>query len=249
MKEKEALTLYTAPAPKESTADQHHRDKWLFHHTRKWIMARMKWFAQEFERRAETAKQGVQAERFKVAVQDIAEGDPPTAADFGRAPNFPGWLKRHAGRFEELATTPPQKELAASFRQFAREVGSPAVKEIFQKPLVNELVQDIKAWMGGSSNGVPFAKLSHEGKREYLGVGIDWTDYINRGLAIETKETWRGIDAIIDNVIAGKPTDQWVDGTGPKAGIRGTLRAQLEAKPSSGKSQQPKRPKDPERTP
>src|SRR5207248_5186362 len=45
----------------------------------------------------------------------------------------------------------------AAFREFTREVSSPAVKEIFQRPLVNELVEDIKAWMAGSSNGVPFA--------------------------------------------------------------------------------------------
>jgi hypothetical protein len=91
-------------------------------------------------------------------------------------------------------------------------VGSPAVREAFQRPLLNELVADIQAWMQGSSNGVPFASLSPEGKRELLGVGIDWTDYIDRGLTFETEETWRGIEAIIDNAVAGKPADQWLPG-------------------------------------
>jgi hypothetical protein len=208
----ECLTICSAPAAKQPTAEQHRRDERLMQRAQAIIMMRLEWFAQEFERLAETAKQGVQAEHFKEAVADIAGGGPLTAAGFSRYTNFPGWLKDHAERFEQLAATQPQKALAASFRDFTRAAGSAAVKDIFQQPLVNELVEDIKAWMEGSSNGVPFASLSPEGKRELVGIGVDWTDYINRGLAVGTKETWMGIEAIIDNAIAGKPSEQWMAG-------------------------------------
>src|SRR5262249_23010959 len=76
-------------------------------------------------------------------------------------------------------------------------------------PLVNALVEDIKAWMGGKSNGVPFDQLSPEGKWELLGIGVDWTDYINRGLDVG-RDTAGNIGRIIENAIAGKPTDQWM---------------------------------------
>ncbi len=205
------LKICEAPAVTQPT-EQHRRDKRLMQRAQAIIMMRLEWFAQEFECLAETAKQGLQADHFKAAVEDIAEGGPLTAADFSRHTNFPGWLKGHADRFDELATTQPQKALAASFRDFSRAAASAAVKDIFRRPLVNELVEDIKTWMEGSSNGVPFASLSPEEKREHLGVGVDWTDYINRGLAVGTKETWMGIEAIIDNAIAGKPSEQWMAG-------------------------------------
>lgn len=243
VKKETGLTICEAPAVEGPKTEQHRRDELLFHETRRSIMNRLKSFAGEFERLAETAKQGVQAERFKVAVQDIANDYPLTAADFSRHINFPGWLRREARRFEQLATTPAQKAMAASFREFAKDVSSPAVKDAFQRPLVNHLVEDIKAWMAGSSDGVPFAQLSHEGKRELLGVGIDWTDYINRGLAIETKETWMGIGAIIDNAIAGKPSDQWIPGAqnpGQAAvtGQKGDIRTVLDALRKPGLHQQ-----------
>jgi hypothetical protein len=210
MKKEERVTIGTAPAARPPASEQHRRDQELFEQTRDSIMTRLVSFAQEFERLAETALQGIQAERFKVAVRDLIEGEPLTAADFSLVTNFAGWLQGHGDRFAELATTPAQQALAASFREFTREVGGPAVREAFQRPLLNELVEDIQAWMQGSSHGVPFASLSPEGKRELLGVGIDWTDYIDRGLTFETAETWRGIEAIIDNAIAGKPADQWL---------------------------------------
>src|SRR5262249_38454937 len=162
-KKDEPLAVHTAPAASPPTAEEHRRAEELMRETRDWIMARLVSFALEFESLAETARQGVLAERFKVAVQSFAKGRPGTAADLSPDNfNFPDWLKGDADRFEKVATTPAQKELAGLLREFAREVGSPAVKEIFQRPLVNALVEDIKAWMGGKSNGVPFDQLSPE---------------------------------------------------------------------------------------
>jgi hypothetical protein len=230
MKKQEPLTVYGAPAAGRPTTEQHRRDELLLHQTREWIVGGLEAFADELERLAKTPKQGVQADRFQAAVQDLAAGGPLTAADFSGHTNFPGWLQCHAARFQELATTAPQQSLATSFRDFARQMSSPEMQDIFQRPLVNELVEDLQAWMQGSSNGVPFASLSREGKRELLGVGIDWTDYLNRGLAVETKETSRGIAAIIDNAIAGKPSDQWLDGAPgrhSKTGTTGSLANQL----------------------
>jgi hypothetical protein len=229
MKEKELLTVHAAP-PAGQPTEQHRRDERLMQQARESITTRLESFGQEFDRLAETAGQGVQAERFRMAVRHLAESGPLTAADFSGPTDFPGWLKMHGDRFEELATTPAQKELVASFREFTREAGSEAVKETFQRPLVNELVEDIKAWMQGSSNGVPFDSLPPEGKKELLSLGIDWTDYINRGLAVETGETWMGIDVIIDNAVAGKSAEQWMEGAqgpGPKDGTPGALRDQL----------------------
>jgi hypothetical protein len=186
-------------------------DELAAHQTRESIKIRLESFSDEFERLARTAKQGVLAERFKVVVHDKDTSTVPMiAADLEPLAD---WMKGYADGFEELARTPEQKKLAASFREFIHEVTSPAVKDAFQRPLVNELVEEIKGAMAdGSSNGVPFARLSQEGKEEFLSVVIDWTDYINRGLivCIGDEKTYEGIHRIIENAIAGKPSKHWM---------------------------------------
>jgi hypothetical protein len=122
-------------------------------------------------------------------------------------------MKGYCDGFEKLARTPEQKTLAASFREFIYEVTSPAVKDAFQRPLVNGLVEEIKEAMAhGSTNGVPFARLSQEGKEEFLSFIIDWTDYLNRGLevGIGDEKTCESIQCIIENAIAGKPSEHWI---------------------------------------
>jgi hypothetical protein len=180
------------------------------------IMIRLEAFADEFERVAATAKQRHLAGRFTAAVSEIPKGGPLTAA--GLEP-LGEWLKGYGDGFEELARTSEQKELATSFRKFvAQEVTNPEVNEVFQRPLRKELIDEISTAMAhGVNNGVPFAGLSKEGKKEFLSVVIDWTDYINRGLEVGRKKTCVGIARIVDNAIAGKPSEEWMGRPAPLA--------------------------------
>ncbi len=257
MKEEKSLTENGSP-PAESPSGQHLHDARLFQQTRQALTTRLQWFAGEFGRLAKTAGQGVQAERFRVAVNEMAEVNPLRATDLEP---LQGWLKRQSDSFGLLATTPAQIELAASFRMFAAEATSPAVRAVFQKHYVNELVKEIEDWMGGKSNGVPFASLSLEDKRGMLEMAVDWTHYINCGLEFGDGATSEDIRRIVDNAIAGKPSGQWVVGAdpaaeshvrvaggGPQAGISGTLHTMLESKASDKDKKQP-RPKERERTP
>jgi hypothetical protein len=203
-------------------------DDLFAHQTGESIMIRLESFADEFERVERTAKQGVLAESFKNAVHDIAKDGPLSAAHLEQLGD---WLNGYVDGFERLASTSEQKELVASFSEFAKEITGPAVKDVFQKALVNELADEITMAMAeGSSNGVPFARLSREGKEEFLSDAIDWTDYIDRGLEVSigdetTYEDIAGIDqtryegiaCIIDNAIAGKPSEQWMARTGSLA--------------------------------
>jgi len=190
-------------------------DELTAYQTHKSIIVRMEAFGDEFERVARTAKQGVLAERFKVAVSEIVS-DRLLTVDF--LEGMGEWLEDCGDGLEEVARTPEQKQLVASFREFIAEVKSPQVKEVFQRPLRNRLVEEIKAAMvEGSSNGVSYAELPQEGQKDFLAVAIDWTDYINRGLEIDGEKTALGIQRIIDNAIAGKPSEQWFGRTGPLA--------------------------------
>jgi hypothetical protein len=90
MTKEERVTTGTAPAPRPPASEQHRRDQQLFEQTRDSITTRLVSFAQEFEQLAETAWQGVQAERCQVAVRDLIENEPLTAADFSLVTNFPG---------------------------------------------------------------------------------------------------------------------------------------------------------------
>jgi hypothetical protein len=187
------------------------RDDLAAHQTRESIMTRLESFGDEFGRLASTAKQGAQAERFSNAAHEVAQV-PLTAAELQPLAE---WLKGNGDQFEEQATTPEQKKLVAAFRGFIAEVNGPAVRDAFQRPLVNALVEDIKSAMAdGHSNGIPLAWLSGEDKKEFLAVVIDWTDYINRGLDLEP-DTAAHIDRIIDNAVAGKPCEQWMGRAGP----------------------------------
>lgn len=175
------------------------------------IRNRLVSFGESLQHVARAADQRDFAEQFHVAVRDFAKGEPVNAADLEPLGD---WLKEQGERFEALARTQQQKELAASLREFINEITSPAVYDAFQRPLVNELVNDIKmAMTEGSSNDVPFAQMSKEGKEEFLSFAIDWTDYINRGLSVGIKgeETYKGIDRIIQNAIAGRPSEQWME--------------------------------------
>jgi len=135
-------------------------DELFAHQTGESIMIRLESFSDEFQRVARTDEQGVLAERFKNAVHDIAKGGPLTAADLKWLGK---WIKGYIDGFEQLARTSEQRELASSFREFAKEITGTAVREILQKPLVNELVDEIKAAMTiGVTDGVPFARLSKE---------------------------------------------------------------------------------------
>jgi len=181
------------------------------HQTSEWIITRLESFGHEFERLARTAKQTGLAERFNNTVHDIAEARPLTAAD-----HEPLWasLQDYGNRFEQLARTPEQKQLAAAFGGFIKEVAGPPVKDAFQKPLVNELIEELKAVMReGSSNRIPFSTLSLQGKKELLSVAVDWTNYFNRGLSLsgENETTRDGIERIIENAVAGNPSVKWME--------------------------------------
>jgi hypothetical protein len=190
------------------------RDDLVAHQARESIMIRMESFGDEFERVARTVEQGVMAERFKNDVHDFAKGGPVTAADLGQLGE---WLKEYSDQFVQLAGTAEQKKLAASFKEFVAEVASPETKEVFQRPLVNGLIEEItSALANGHSNGIPVAWLSDEDKRESLEIIIDWTDYINRGLDLE-RDMAGHIERIIDNAIAGKPSEQWMGRSDPLA--------------------------------
>jgi hypothetical protein len=188
-------------------------DDLVAHQTSESIVIRMESFGDEFERLASTAKQGAVAARFKDAVHEVAEV-PLTAAELQPLGE---WLKGYGEQFEQLARTPEQEKLVASFRGFIAEIAGLAVKDIFQKPLVGGLIEEIKSAMAdGHSNGIPLAWLSDEDRREFLGMAIDWTDYIDRGLDLEP-DTAAHIERIIDNAIAGKPSEQWIGRTDPPA--------------------------------
>jgi hypothetical protein len=125
-----------------------------------------------------------------------------------------------ATRLEKLARTPEEKELVASFREFIDEMTSPAVRDAFQRPLMNGLVEEIKGVMAeGLSNGVPFARLSQAEKEEFLSIAIDWTDYVNRGLIVGSahENTYDGIQRIVEHAVAGKPSEQWIGQPDPLA--------------------------------
>jgi hypothetical protein len=189
-------------------------DDLVAHQARESIVIRMESFGDELERLASTAEQGAVAEGFRSAVQEVVQAGPLTAAELEPLGE---WLKGYGDQFEQLARTAEQKQLAAAFREFAAEITSPPVKDVFQKPLVNELIGEIMSSLAdGHSNGIPLAWLSDEDKREFLLVMIDWTDYINRGLDLES-DTAAHIDRIIDNAIAGKSCDQWMGRTNPLA--------------------------------
>jgi hypothetical protein len=191
------------------------RDDLAAHQTRKSIAIRLESFADELVRLANTTKQSSLAREFSSVADDIKYGEPLTAANLEP---FGHYLKDLVDRFEHLATTAEQKDLAASFREFASEIAGHAVKDAFQRPLVNQLADEInKAMTTGSSNGVPFARLSKEGKEEFLSFAIDWTDYVNQGLAIEDDKTYQGIGRIIENALAGKPSEEWMGGPDPPA--------------------------------
>jgi hypothetical protein len=195
-------------------------DDLVAHQTSQSIVMRMEFFGDEFQRLASTAKQGAVAERFKDAVHEVVEV-PLTAAELQPLAE---WLKDYGDQFEQQARTPEQKMWVASFRGFITEITGPAVKDIFQKPLVNELIEEIESEMAyGHSNGIPLAWLSGEDKREFLGVTIGWTSYIDRGLALEP-DTAAHIERIIDNAIAGKPSEQWIGRTDlPTLGLEDLL--------------------------
>jgi hypothetical protein len=174
--------------------------------TRESIAIRMESFGDEFVRLAHTAGQGALAARFSDAVGEIVSL-PLTAADLQPLGE---WLKGYGAEFEQAARTAGQKQLAASFMEFSAEVSGPEVREVFQRPLVNALIEEItSALADGHSNGVPVAWLSDADRKEYLGVVIDWTDYIDRGLDLE-RDTAGHIERIVDNAIAGKPCEQWM---------------------------------------
>jgi len=178
--------------------------------TRESIAIRMEAFADEFERLASTAKQVALAESFSLSVHGIVARNPLTAADLEPLGK---WLSGNGDQFEQMAKSPEQKQLAASFRGFIAEIGSQAVKDVLQRPLVNRLVADIQWELAeGASNGIPFAWLSHEDKKAYLVAAIDWTDCLDRGLELEP-DTAARIDRITENAIAGKPCKEWMGRT------------------------------------
>jgi hypothetical protein len=181
--------------------------------TRESIMKSMEFFADELQRLASTDRQVAVAGSFKDAVHEVAQV-PLTAAELQPLAE---WLKDNSDQFEQLAGTPEQKQLVASFRGFIAEVSGPAVKDVFQKPLVGALIEDIKSEMAdGHSNGIPLAWLSDEDRREYLTTAIDWTGYIDRGLDLEP-DAAAHIERIIDNAIGGKPCEQGLGRTDPPA--------------------------------
>jgi hypothetical protein len=182
-------------------------DELVAQQTRESIATRMEAFADEFLRLARLPRQAAVAESFSHSVHGIVARHPLTAADLEPLGK---WLSGNADQFEQLAKTSEQKELAAAFRGFIREITSREVKDAFQRPLVNELVLDVEWEMAeGADNGVPFAHLSREDKKAYLAVAIDWSDYLDRGLGLEADRAAH-IDRIIENVIAGKPREEWM---------------------------------------
>jgi hypothetical protein len=57
----------------------------------------------------------------------------------------------------------------------------------------------------GNFERVPFSELDREGREELLAIGIDWTEYVNRGM--EPIEC----DRIVMNAVDGKPQEQWLE--------------------------------------
>ena len=182
------------------------------------VVIRLKAFSDEFERLARTARQGILAGRFGYAVNDEEIAPVPLiAADLEPLAE---WMKGYGDGFAKLARTPQEKKLVASFREFIDELTSPAIIDAFQRPLVNGLVAEMKSVMArGSSEGVPFASLTQEGKQAFLSSVIDWTEYIDRGLIVGSgdEHSGDGIQRIIDNAIAGKPSEQWMGQPDPLA--------------------------------
>jgi hypothetical protein len=57
----------------------------------------------------------------------------------------------------------------------------------------------------GNFERVPFSELDREGREGLLAFGIDWTEYVNRGM--EPIEC----DRIVMNALDGKPQEQWLE--------------------------------------
>jgi len=113
--------------------------------TRESIAIRMQSFGDEFERLASTATQSALATRFNDSAQEVVRV-PLTAAELQPLGE---WLNGNRVQFEMVAKTTDQKQLVASFKEFIAEIDSTAVKAVFQRPLVNELVEEIELATGG----------------------------------------------------------------------------------------------------
>jgi hypothetical protein len=196
------------------------RDDLAAHLTRESIATRMEAFADEFVRLARTAEQRELAERFSHAV-DLVTDHPLGAAEIGQLGE---WLSDTCDHAEQVAMTREQKELVASFRTFVGEVTSCEVKDVFQRPLVNQLL-DVMEWEmeEGHVNGIPLAHLSPEDRKGYMAGAIDWIDYLDRGLELEADRAAH-IGRIIDNAISGKPRWQRMGPSEPPALGLGELR-------------------------
>lgn len=57
----------------------------------------------------------------------------------------------------------------------------------------------------GKFENVPFSELDREGREGLLAIGIDWTEYVNRGM--EPIEC----DRIVMNAVDGKPQERWLE--------------------------------------
>jgi hypothetical protein len=69
----------------------------------------------------------------------------------------------------------------------------------------------------GSEERIRYEAMDYKTKVLFLTACVDFTDYVNRGM-----EPAIG-DRILDNVIAGKPSERWLDGIlGPEGELIGT---------------------------
>jgi hypothetical protein len=115
-------------------------------------------------------------------------------------------------------------------RQMLKEVEAVTRSRFYEDPDPIASPVEMFRMPARKPGGEPFIALSVREKLQVLGDYTHWQAYEKRGISFEQ------MDRVFYNVIDGKPRDKWLEGTGlhvdtpgKKAGIRGTLRAQLDA--------------------
>src|SRR5262245_52155760 len=96
-----------------------------------------------------------------------------------------------------------QKSLAQAHRRATVRLLREYVAEL--KTVIAEGCQVVPR-RDGSVERIGFEAMDHDIKGSFLCLCVDFTDYVNRGM-----EPADG-DRIIENILAGKPFDRWLEG-------------------------------------
>jgi hypothetical protein len=105
-----------------------------------------------------------------------------------------------------------------------------SIRDTYLKPamdyvLTQEAIAEVyDSTLGAKRNSVPYAELDRDGKLDLLSHLVDWTDYVNRGLDMDTG------DMIIFNAVDGKPPEKWLEQTPEEATAR---KAEMNAPPNA----------------